>query len=69
MFKFNNSIARTFYFAIYISWPDKLYFYVLFNLENFDSYDHYAACCFPLRKGPCRVSHIFSHMLIWVIGD
>ena len=49
VFKRLLAISLTLYFTTYLSWPDWLYFYSFFSLKNVDAYDHYAACCVPLR--------------------
>ena len=51
MFSRLLAIFLTLYFTTYLSWHDWLYFYCLFSFKYFDSFDHYVACCVPLRGG------------------
>ena len=37
------------YFTTYLSWSEYLYFYCFFNLNYYDPFDHYTACCIPLN--------------------
>ena len=50
MFSRLLAMFLTLYFTTYLSWPDWLYFYCLFTFKCFDSFDHYVACCVPLRE-------------------
>ena len=64
---FNRLIAifLTLYFTTYLSWPDWLYFYCFFSFEYFDSFDHYAACWFPLSLSNQAVFASFPLKVAW----